>query len=150
MIYFLLTISIVVIDQISKYYAQTLLQGSPSVPLIQDVFHLTYARNTGAAFSMLAGNQFLLKGVTTVIMIFLVGYLYKLTKEKGQILFKVSLAFILGGGIGNLIDRIRLDYVIDYFDFTLINFAIFNVADSFVVIGTIVLGYLLIFNKIEL
>lgn len=150
MIYFLLTISIVVMDQVSKYYAQTFLQGSPSIPLIQDVFHLTYARNTGAAFSMFAGNQFLLKGVTAVIMIFLVGYLYKLTKEKGQILFKVSLAFILGGGIGNLIDRIRLDYVIDYFDFTLINFAIFNVADSFVVIGTILLGYLLIFNKIEL
>ena len=150
MIYFLLTLSIVVIDQISKYYAQTLLQGSPSIPLIQDVFHLTYARNTGAAFSILQGNQFLLKGVTAVIMIFLVGYLYKVTKEKGQILFKISLAFILGGGIGNLIDRIRLDYVIDYFDFTLINFAIFNVADSFVVLGTILLGYLLIFNKVEL
>lgn len=150
MIYFLLTLSIVVIDQISKYYAQTLLQGSPSIPLIQDVFHLTYARNTGAAFSILQGNQFLLKGVTAVIMIFLVGYLYKVTKEKGQILFKTSLAFILGGGIGNLIDRIRLDYVIDYFDFTLINFAIFNVADSFVVLGTILLGYLLIFNKVEL
>ena len=150
MIYFLLTIGIIVIDQISKYYAQTLLQGSQSVPLIQDVFHLTYARNTGAAFSMLEGNQFLLKGVTTVIMIFLIGYLYKVTKEKGQILFKISLAFILGGGIGNLIDRIRLDYVIDYFDFTLINFAIFNVADSFVVVGTILLGYLLIFNKVEL
>lgn len=150
MIYFLLTLSIVVIDQISKYYAQTLLQGSPSIPLIQDVFHLTYARNTGAAFSILQGNQFLLKGVTAVIMIFLVGYLYQITKEKGQILFKISLAFILGGGIGNLIDRIRLDYVIDYFDFTLINFAIFNVADSFVVVGTILLGYLLIFNKVEL
>jgi signal peptidase II len=127
-----------------------MLQGGPSIPLIKNVFHLTYARNTGAAFSMLAGNQFLLKGVTTVIMIFLVGYLYKVSKEKGQILFKISLAFILGGGIGNLIDRIRLDYVIDYFDFTLINFAIFNVADSFVVVGTILLGYLLIFNKIEL
>jgi len=139
-----------VIDQISKYYAQTLLQGRPSVPLIEDVFHLTYARNTGAAFSILEGNQFILKGVTTLIMIFLVGYLYKMTKEKGQILLKVSLAFILGGGIGNLIDRLRLDYVIDYFDFTLINFAIFNVADSFVVVGTILLGYLLIFNKIEL
>lgn len=150
MIYFLLTLIIVVIDQISKYYAQTLLQGGPSIPLIQDVFHLTYARNTGAAFSILQGNQFLLKGVTTVIMIFLVGYLYQVTKEKGQILFKISLAFILGGGIGNLIDRIRLDYVIDYFDFTLINFAIFNVADSFVVVGTILLGYLLIFNKVEL
>jgi signal peptidase II len=83
-------------------------------------------------------------------MIFLVVYLYKVSKEKGQILFKISLAFILGGGIGNLIDRIRLDYVIDYFDFTLINFAIFNVADSFVVVGTILLGYLLIFNKVEL
>jgi signal peptidase II len=137
-------------DQISKYYAQTLLQGRPSIPLIQDVFHLTYARNTGAAFSILQGNQIVLKGVTAVIMIFLVVYLYKVSKEKGQILFKISLAFILGGGIGNLIDRIRLDYVIDYFDFTLINFAIFNVADSFVVVGTILLGYLLIFNKVEL
>lgn len=150
MIYFLITIGIVVIDQISKFYAQTLLQGGPSIPLIKGVFHLTYARNTGAAFSILEGNQFLLKGVTTLIMFFLIGYLYKMTKEKGQILFKISLAFILGGGIGNLIDRIRLDYVIDYFDFTLINFAIFNVADSFVVVGTILLGYLLVFNKIEL
>jgi signal peptidase II len=150
MIYFVLTIGIVVIDQISKYYAQTLLQGGPSVPLIKNIFHLTYARNTGAAFSILEGNQFILKGVTTLIMIFLVGYLYKVTKEKGQILFKISLAFILGGGIGNLIDRIRLEYVIDYFDFTLINFAIFNVADSFVVVGTILLGYLLVSNKIEL
>lgn len=150
MIYFFLTIIIVIMDQISKYYAQTLLQGRPSIPLIQDVFHLTYARNTGAAFSILQGNQIVLKGVTAVIMIFLVVYLYKVSKEKGQILFKISLAFILGGGIGNLIDRIRLDYVIDYFDFTLINFAIFNVADSFVVVGTILLGYLLIFNKVEL
>jgi len=150
MIYFLITIGIVVIDQISKFYAQTLLQDGPSIPLIEGVFHLTYARNTGAAFSILEGNQFLLKGVTTLIMFFLIGYLYKMTKEKGQILFKISLAFILGGGIGNLIDRIRLDYVIDYFDFTLINFAIFNVADSFVVVGTILLGYLLVFNKIEL
>lgn len=150
MIYFLLTISIIAIDQISKYYAQTVLQGGPSIPLIQDVFHLTYARNTGAAFSILEGNQFFLKGVTSVIMIFLVVYLYKVSKEKGQMLFKISLAFILGGGIGNLIDRIRLDYVIDYFDFTLINFAIFNIADSFVVVGTILLGYLLIFDEVEL
>jgi len=150
MIYFLVTIAIVVVDQASKYYAQTVLQGEKSIPLIQDVFHLTYARNPGAAFSILEGKQFLLKGVTTVIMIFLIIYLYRLTKEKGQILFKMSLVFILGGGIGNLIDRFRLDYVIDYFDFTLINFAIFNIADSFVVIGTILLGYLLIFNKIDL
>lgn len=150
MIYYFLTIIIIVIDQTSKYYAQTFLQERGSIPLIQDVFHLTYARNTGAAFSILKGNQFFLKGVTTLIMLFLIIYLFKLIKEKGQILFKISLVFILGGGIGNLIDRFRFDYVIDYFDFTLINFAIFNIADSFVVVGTILLGYLLIFNKIEL
>jgi signal peptidase II len=83
-------------------------------------------------------------------MIFLFFYLLKLTRENKQIFFKISLAFILGGGIGNLIDRVRFDYVVDYFDFTLINFAIFNIADSFVVVGTIILGYLLIFNKVEL
>ena len=150
MIYFLLVIAIVVIDQISKYYAEILLYGKESYKLIEGVFHLTYARNTGAAFSILKDNQMFLKSVTAVVMVFLFFYLLKLTRKNKQIFFKISLAFILGGGIGNLIDRVRFDYVVDYFDFTLINFAIFNVADSFVVVGTMILGYLLIFNKVEL
>jgi signal peptidase II len=150
MIYFLLVIAIVVIDQISKYYAEILLYGKESYKLIEGVFHLTYARNTGAAFSILKDNQIFLKSVTAVVMVFLFFYLLKLTRKNKQIFFKISLAFILGGGIGNLIDRVRFDYVVDYFDFTLINFAIFNVADSFVVVGTMILGYLLIFNKVEL
>jgi len=150
MIYFLLVISIIVIDQLSKYYAEILLYGNESYKLIEGVFHFTYARNTGAAFSILRGNQIFLKSITIIVMLFLVFYLFKLTKEKGQVLFKISLVFILAGGIGNLIDRIRFDYVIDFFDFTLINFAIFNIADSFVVVGTILLGYLLLFNKVEI
>ncbi len=150
MIYFILVIGIIVIDQLSKYYAEMLLYGKESYKLINGVFHLTYARNTGAAFSIFRGNQIFLKSITIIVMLFLVFYLFRLTRKKGQILFKISLAFILAGGIGNLIDRIRLDYVIDFFNFTLIHFAIFNVADSFVVVGTILLGYLLLFNKVEI
>ncbi len=150
MVYFLLVVVIVIIDQISKYYAEILLYGKSSFKLIEGVFHLTYARNTGAAFSIFRGNQIFLKSITIIVMIFLTFYLIKLVKENEHILFKVSIAFILGGGLGNLIDRLRFDYVVDYFDFTLINFAIFNVADSFVVVGTIFLGYLILFNKVEL
>ncbi|MEA1975482.1 MAG: signal peptidase II [Bacillota bacterium] len=149
MIYFLLVVVIVIIDQISKYYAEILLFGKSSFKLVEGVFHLTYARNTGAAFSIFRDNQIFLKSITIVVMIFLMFYLMKLVRENGQILFKISISFILGGGLGNLIDRLRFDYVIDYFDFTLIDFAIFNVADSFVVVGTIILGYLILFNKVE-
>lgn len=150
MIYFLLVVGIIALDQFSKYLAIVHLKGQASIPLIQDVFHLTYAKNTGAAFSILQGNQVFLKGVTGVVMIVLAIYFYKAIHKKGQILMKLSLAFILAGGVGNFIDRVRLGYVVDYFDFNLINFAIFNVADSFVVVGTCILGYLLIFDKVEL
>lgn len=150
MIYFFIVIGVIILDQLSKYYAELLLYGKP-YKLIDGIFHLTYARNDGAAFSIFSGNQIFLKIVTALAMAYLVYYLIKvIKKENGNILYKIGLSFILGGGIGNFIDRVRFDYVIDFFDFTLINFAIFNIADSFVVVGTIILAYLLLFNKVEI
>jgi len=134
--YLVIIAALVAIDQGSKYLAEIYLKPLASYPIIPDVFHLTYGRNTGAAFSILQGKQIFLIIFTMVILSMLTFYLIKNIK-KGSRLLNFSLAFILGGALGNLIDRIRLSYVVDMFDFTLINFPVFNSADIFVVLGTI-------------
>lgn len=150
MIYFIIVIGIIVLDQWAKYLANIHLRTIETYPLIQNVFHLTYRENTGAAFSILRDNQAFLQIITVVVVIILIFYLGKILKKRNLFLLKLPLAFIIGGAIGNLIDRIRLDYVIDFFDFNLINFAVFNVADVFIVIGSILFGYAVIFKNVEL
>lgn len=146
MLYLLMILALIAIDQGSKYLAEIYLKPLPSYPIIADVFHLTYGRNTGAAFSILQGKQTFLIIFTIVTLFGIAFYLIKNIK-KGNWLLNFSLAFILGGALGNLIDRIRLSYVVDMFDFTLINFPIFNSADIFVVLGTIGLSFTLLFPK---
>lgn len=141
MIYIIIIAACVGLDQLSKYFIQTRLQELGSVPIIENIFHLTYARNTGAAFSILRDKQLLLILFTFLAIAMLMGLLFKNIKLSGHILVNYSLALIIGGAIGNLIDRMRLNYVIDFFDFRLINFAIFNIADMFVVCGAILLGF---------
>ncbi len=147
MIYIIIPILLVAIDQTSKYLAVNYLKSIGSIELIEGVFNLTYAINTGAAFSILSGKQVFLILVTTAVTGFLMYYLFKAIKENKSRILKLSLSLIIGGALGNLIDRIRLNYVIDYFDFTLINYPIFNVADVFVVCGTILLAYGILFRK---
>lgn len=150
MIYFLIILASIVLDQISKYLVVTKLKTIGSIPLIKDVFHLTYAENTGAAFSIFRGKQLFLILFTFLAISFIIGLLIKNVKTNGSMLLSISLALIIGGAIGNIIDRIRLNYVVDFFDFRLINFAIFNVADSFVVVGAILLGIAVIFFNADL
>lgn len=133
--YIFLIISVIIIDQITKYWAVLYLKNIETMPIIKNVFHFTYSENTGAAFGIL-GNQRTFLLVTTAIMIIIVSYLlYKSIVTSGNIIETISLCLILAGGIANMIDRIRLKYVVDFIDFRLINFAIFNIADSFIVIG---------------
>jgi len=123
----------IVADQIVKYWAATDLQARGTIPLWEGVFHLTYCENTGAAFSMFSGRRWLLLAVTLVL---LVGLLYALHKNWMQNAFgRTSLRLIISGAIGNMIDRILLGYVVDLFDFRLINFPIFNVADILLCVG---------------
>lgn len=123
----------IVADQIVKYWAATDLQARGTIPLWEGVFHLTYCENTGAAFSMFSGQRWLLLAVTLVL---LVGLLYALHKNWMQNAFgRTSLRLIISGAIGNMIDRILLGYVVDLFDFRLINFPIFNVADILLCVG---------------
>ncbi|SHK21148.1 signal peptidase II [Paramaledivibacter caminithermalis] len=150
MLYFIIIISIIILDQWTKYLANIHLKPIDTYPLIKDIFHLTFRKNTGAAFSILRNKQGFLIIVTLLVVIFLIFYLAKILKNSNLLLLKLPLAFIIGGAIGNLIDRIRLSYVIDFFDFTLINFAVFNVADVFIVVGSILFAYAVIFKNVEI
>lgn len=133
-----LIIGIVLLDRVSKFLAALYLKEG-GLALWQGVFHLTYLENTGAAFSILEGHTLFLGLFSLAAVILLSYYLHKRKAQGAGKLEQTSLAFIIGGAIGNLYDRLILGYVIDYFDFRLINFAVFNVADSFITVGALLL-----------
>ncbi len=128
----------VIIDQILKLIVSNALEIGHTVPVIDGVFHFTYVQNFGAAFSILQNRQWFLILVTSVVMIVAVVIMVKNIK-KFTALLSVSIALIIGGGIGNLIDRIRLGYVVDFIDCRFINFPVFNFADCCVVVGAFLL-----------
>lgn len=135
------------VDQLIKHWAFTELQQVSTIPLIQDVLHLTYSENRGAAFSILYGKTELLMIVNTILIVVLLYVL--LSKKLKHPLAMSSLSLIISGGIGNMIDRVIHEgsFVVDYIDFRLINFAIFNFADICVVCGTILLMLYFIFEE---
>lgn len=134
---YLLTIifGVVGLDQLTKWLAVIYLKGEASFPLWEDVLHFTYAENTGMAFSLFSAEneRWIFMLFSTVAIVGILVYLF-FFKPEGRWM-QASLAMIVGGGIGNMIDRLLLGYVVDFIDFTLIDFAIFNVADSFVCVG---------------
>ena len=142
---FAIILGIVGLDQLTKWLAVVNLQGEPSFPLWREVLHFTYTENTGMAFGMLKDHRWVFMVFSTVSIIALIVYLFRFRPESRWM--QVSMAFIIGGGIGNMIDRIFLGYVVDFIDFTLINFAIFNIADSFVCIGA---GIMIVYLVIDL
>lgn len=144
-------VGIVGIDQLTKWLAVIYLQGEPSFPLWREVLHFTYVENTGMAFGMLKDHRWVFMVFSTVSIIALLVYLFRFRPQSRWM--QIPMAMIVGGGIGNMIDRIFLGYVIDFIDFTLIDFAVFNIADSFVCVGAgILIVYLLIdlFREIKL
>lgn len=147
MIYISIIIFAIFLDQYSKYLVITQLKPIDTIPLISNVFHLTYTENTGAAFSLFSEMQFFLIATTVIFIVVLIWLLIKIPKIKENFWVNVSIAFIIGGATGNLIDRLRFNFVVDFLDFRLINFAIFNFADCFVITGSIFLVLALIKNK---
>ncbi|OPL08139.1 MAG: hypothetical protein AVO33_01780 [delta proteobacterium ML8_F1] len=137
------------LDQLTKYWALEQLTRIETIPIIQDVFHLTFRQNTGAAFSILRDNLQLLIVMTSVVIFFLGIFLIVATVKKEPPLMLLGLSMILGGAVGNLVDRVRLGYVVDFFDFRLINFAVFNVGDSFIVIGALLVGLYVVILEIR-
>ncbi|MCR8747261.1 signal peptidase II [Romboutsia lituseburensis] len=145
MLYELIILLLIGIDQLSKMWALNSLKEIGSIPIIEDVFHLTYVENRGAAFGMFQDNQIIFIVVAVIATIF---GLYYLHTKKLNILGKTSIVLIIAGAIGNLIDRVRLGFVVDYFDFRFIWEYVFNIADIFVVVGTIMLCiYIIVFEE---
>ncbi len=140
MFQFLATIASVILiaaDQIIKNWVQMNLAGGEDIELIKNVLYLKYTENTGVAFSMFRDMRWLLVAVTGVMLLAVLGaFLSGKVSNKWYI---SSLSLILAGGVGNLIDRVSLGYVIDYVDFRAIHFAIFNLADSCITVGAVLL-----------
>ena len=111
------------------------MHAGESWPIIPKIFHITYAQNTGAAFSLLRDNNMML-GIIAAVLIIAVIIAYYITKKKDT-LYIISLSFILGGSIGNLYDRILRGYVVDFLDFRV--WPVFNLADSMINIGFLLL-----------
>ena len=143
----LVVVGIFALDQFTKWLSVLHVMPVETIPLIDGVFHLTYAENTGAAFSILQ-NQRLFFIIATLILIAVMVYLLVHQGRAVHPLFRISLLFVIGGALGNFWDRLINGFVVDMLDFRLIQFAIFNVADCFVVVGTILLcAYILLFDK---
>ncbi|WP_414541910.1 signal peptidase II [Nostoc sp. CCY0012] len=125
------------LDQVTKYWVVQTFSLGQTLPILQDIFHLTYVTNTGAAFSLFSGKVEWLKWLSLAVSLVLIGLAWF-----GQELNRwdqLGYGLILGGAIGNGIDRFVLGYVVDFLDFRLINFAVFNLADSFISIGIVCL-----------
>lgn len=135
---FLIGILFLLIDIISKQLVLYFMVENQTIQIIPHFFSLTYVKNTGVAFSMLEGNILFILLMSVIV----VGVLVYFAKSKGNgRLEKICYSMILGGALGNFLDRIFYGYVIDFFDFTLFGFklAIFNVADVEIVCGVFLL-----------
>ena len=132
-IYTAIILSGIGLDQLTKLLAVKYLKPVSTVPIIKDVLHLTFVTNDGMAFGMLDDKRWIFMSVS-VIMIAVLCYLLYTGRLENK-LYTISVSMIISGGIGNMIDRIALGEVVDFVDFRLINFAVFNFADTVVCIG---------------
>ncbi len=142
-VFLFLLVALIAVDQITKYHFSHTLQIYEVKPVIKDFFYFSYTINTGAAWSFLAeaswGQTFFKIITAFALVVFVVFYVYSL--KKGYKWLKVSLIFLISGTLGNFIDRLTINGVIDFIGFTFgeYNFPIFNLADTFLVVGMIML-----------
>ncbi|MDF2546854.1 MAG: lspA [Anaerosolibacter sp.] len=137
---YILIVLIIALDQISKQYVQGNLLENESIPIIHNIFHITYVHNYGAAFGILRNQKLFFIIMTLAVVIGT--FFFLRTQEKVHPAMKFSLTLIIAGAIGNLIDRIQFGYVRDFFDFRV--WPVFNIADMAIVCGAILLSYYMI------
>jgi signal peptidase II len=149
MLAFFVIFGVVVLDQFTKFLVRLYMEVGDSFTLIPGVMNITYVENDGAAFGMLDNARWLFMIVSAVAIVAIVVFLRKYGSR--HTLLTLSLSFIAGGGIGNMIDRTFVTdvngthVVTDFFETAFMDFAVFNVADSFITVGAILLGIYIIF-----
>jgi signal peptidase II len=134
MLIFIFSALIVVVDQLFKHWVTLTLYGGDPIVLIPGILRLVYAENPGAAFGLFSNMRWPLAGAMFAAIVALI---FILKRYDRGFWGSLGLAAALGGGVGNLIDRVWSGYVVDMFEFTFVNFAIFNVADIFITLGAI-------------
>lgn len=130
---------LVALDQYTKYIAVLKLKNQPAFNIINGVLEFNYLENRGAAFGMLQNQKIFFVFVAAVFLCVIIYVLVKAPLDKKYFKLHILLVMIAGGAIGNLIDRLRFDYVVDFIYIVLINFPIFNVADMYVTFSTVLL-----------
>lgn len=140
---------LVIFDQFTKYLAQANLQGKEGIPIIKNVLELHYLEggNTGAAFGILEGKTVLLGIFSLLVSIVMLGVYFWMTNKKEYSKVSWCLIFMIAGAVGNCIDRLLNQYVIDFIYFKWIDFPIFNVADIYVTVSAIVMFLMILFIK---
>lgn len=131
---------VIVLDQLTKYAVVQLLPYLNSRPVIPGVFYLTHVRNVGAAFGIFAEQRVLF--MVAVVLITVAFFFFRSELRRLGRLALVASGLVLGGALGNAIDRVRLGYVIDFFDFRV--WPVFNIADSAIVVGSLLLAFCVI------
>jgi len=143
--YYLIVILFVAIDQGIKYLISSNMKPGESFPLIENIVHITYITNTGGAFSILRGQTILLIVIPAALVIAFIAYIH-IKRKSARFPFLFALSLICAGGIGNLIDRIRVGEVVDFIDFRF--FPVFNFADMCVCCGCgLMLLYMVLYER---
>lgn len=140
----ILVISIVILDQLSKYFILKYLVPVGSIPVIPKFFYLTYVENRGAAFGLLQNQLYFFIIITIIVGSVLIYLIVKSPNKNSPV--TIVLSMILGGAVGNFIDRVTRGYVVDFLDFRVWKY-IFNIADAFLVVGSILLALFILFGK---
>ena len=149
MLIVLIILAIVALDQFTKFLVVSSMVEHQTTGFIKGFMELTYKKNTGVAFGLLSEQRWLFMTFTAIMLVVMIAFLIKY--RKSNIVLRISVAFLTGGGIGNMIDRLfRVDidgskFVVDFFEFSFVDFAIFNVADCFVTFGAILLAVYVLF-----
>jgi signal peptidase II len=140
-----LILLLIFLDQYTKYLAVVHLQDKPAYNLIEGVLELNFLKNSGAAFGLLQNQKVFFILVATMILIIIAYVLFRLPDGKKYDIMHILLVLIASGAAGNMIDRVKQDYVVDFIYFVIINFPIFNVADIYVTVATFVFVILFLF-----
>ena len=142
---FVLPLAVVILDQFSKYIVVENMALGESIPIIEEVFHLTYILNPGAAFGMFAHNRLFFIAIAVIVIGIIIWARREILASPWEV--KAGCGLFLGGAIGNLIDRARQGLVIDFFDFRI--WPVFNIADIAICIGVGLRVGLIIWNLLK-
>lgn len=139
------SIIIVILDQVTKALVKEYMKIGESIAIIGDALRLTYIKNPGMAFGIIVGGKLFYTIFASLACVVILIYLFRLKPE--HFWPRLALSFILGGALGNLIDRMRQSEVVDFIEIRIIRWPVFNLADIAVTIGMVILIAVVIFNK---